>query len=49
MEKLDVANICFYTTVIKVPDDGSDEPKHVTHCVTLKCCACILRLYFNTV
>ena len=28
---------CFSAFVIKVPDDGSDEPKHVTHCSITLC------------
>jgi len=29
----------YYTSVIKVPDDGSDEPIQVAHCfIALKCC-----------
>ena len=29
----------FLTAVIKVPDDGSDEPNDIAHCcIALKCC-----------
>jgi hypothetical protein len=39
---------CFHTFVINMPDDGSDKPKQATHWfITLKCCVCILRWYFN--
>jgi hypothetical protein len=44
VEKLHVTNMFLH-----VPDDGSDELKHVTCCITLKCCACILCLYSNIV
>jgi len=31
-----------------VPDDGSDEPKYVTHCsVAQKCCVWRCTLYFK--
>lgn len=41
---------CFHTSVIKMPDDGSDKPKQATHWfITLKCCVGLLHLYFNIV
>ena len=41
---------CFHTFVIKVPDDGSNKSKQATHWfITLKCCVCIIRWYFNIV
>ena len=36
----------FKLFVMKLPDYGSDEPKHAANCCTiLKCCICVLRFY----
>ena len=38
----------YKTFVMKVPDDSSDDPKHVAYCfIALKCCVCKLRLCFK--
>jgi len=31
----------FHNFVIKVPANGTDEPKHVACFVTLQCCVCL--------